>query len=232
MISARDLLATGFCDAVITGGVDTLCDLTLNGFEALAALSRSRCLPMSRNRTGLNIGEGAALMIMTREDGPVRLIGGGESGDAHHMTAPHPEGLGAERAMREALRDARLEPADIAYLNLHGTATPQNDAMEAKAVARIFDAVPTSSTKPLVGHCLGAAGAIEAAFCWLALQADENRVPLPPHIFDGEIDVEIPVPRLVSVGETVLREGPTRMMSNSFAFGGNNCALILEGGTR
>jgi len=232
MISARDLLATGFVDAVITGGVDTLCDLTLNGFEALAALSRERCQPMSRNRTGLNIGEGAALFVMTRASGPVDLIGGGESGDAHHMTAPHPEGAGAERAMRAALRDANLAPGDIAYLNLHGTATPQNDAMEALAVARVFDGVRAGSTKPLVGHCLGAAGAIEAAFCWLALHETDGSVRLPPHVFDGEIDPEIPVPRLTRAGETLTGPGPFRMMSNSFAFGGNNCALILEGGNR
>lgn len=234
LISARDLLATGFCDAVITGGVDTLCDLTLNGFEALGALSRQPCLPMSANRSGLNIGEAAAFFIMRRCDGntprdAVRLIGAGESSDAHHMTAPHPEGEGAELAMSRALSDAGRDAAAVAYLNMHGTATPQNDAMEAKAVARVFDGIPCSSTKPFVGHTLGAAGAIEAAFCYLSfLQAAKGSYPLPPHIFDDKPDPDIPALNLVKVGQTLpVRADETLFMSNSFAFGGNNCSLLF-----
>lgn len=229
MISARDLLATGLCDAVITGGVDTLCDLTINGFAALGAVSERQCLPMSRNRTGLNIGEGAALFIITRDPAPVNLIGGGETCDAHHMTAPHPEGIGAEASMRAALRDANLNPADIDYLNLHGTATPQNDAMEAIAVDRVFTNIPCSSTKPFVGHTLGAAGAIEAAFLWLSLtNRSETGYPLPPHIWDQQPDPDLPRLNLVKIGERATREN-AHFMSNSFAFGGNNCSLILEG---
>ena len=228
MISARDLLDAGFCDAVITGGVDTLCHMTLNGFEALGALSREQCLPMSVHRSGLNIGEGAAFFIMTREPAPVMFLGAGESCDAHHMSAPHPEGEGAEAAMASALLDAGLTPGQIDYLNLHGTATPQNDSMEAKAVSRLLGPVPCSSTKPLTGHCLGAAGAIEAAFCWLAL-GRRAAVPLPPHCWDGVQDTEIPQLSLVKPGARLATTGPHYFMSNSFAFGGNNCSLIFEG---
>jgi len=230
MISARDLLSLGFCDAVVTGGVDTLCHMTLNGFEALGALSRTTSQPMSRNRTGLNIGEGAALFIMTREGCDINLCGSGESCDAWHMSAPHPEGEGAEACMRTALAEAGLEPHQIGYLNLHGTGTQQNDSMEALAVARVFGRVPCSSTKPLVGHCLGAAGAQEAAFCWISMKrAGRSRnYPLPPHIWDGEADPELPLPDLVTPGRSLPPGSPTYFMSNSFAFGGNNCAVILE----
>lgn len=228
MISARDLLATGFCDAAITGGVDTLCHMTLNGFEALGALARQISQPLSKNRAGLNIGEGAAFFVMTREPGEITLCGSGESSDAHHMSSPHPEGRGAEDCMRAALADAGLEPHQIAYLNLHGTATRQNDAMEAKAVARIFEGVLTSSTKPLVGHCLGAAGSTEAAFCWMALKAKKGTVyPLPPHHWDGQQDPELPTLNTVAIGQQLEADGPTYFMSSSYAFGGNNCTVIL-----
>ncbi len=229
MISARDLILAGHCDAVVTGGVDTLCHLTLNGFEALGALSREVCLPMSANRSGLNIGEGAALFVMTREYAAINLVGSGESTDAHHMSAPHPEGIGAEACMREALKDAGLTPGDIDYINLHGTATRQNDAMEALAVSRLFPETPCSSTKPLVGHCLGAAGSIEAAFCWLALAAGQDgRYPLPPHHWDGVADPDLPRLNLALPGSSLERKGPAHFLSSSYAFGGNNCAIILK----
>ena len=226
--SAQNLLASGFCDAIITGGVDALCDLTLNGFEALSLLSRAIAKPMSKNRDGLNIGEGAALFIVTREQGPLRLCGVGESCDAYHMSAPHPEGMGADAAMRHALHEAHLQPEDIHYLNLHGTGTALNDAMEAKAVRRLLGRVPCSSTKPLIGHCLGAAGAMEVGFCWLALQQARNgRYPLLPHAWDGEPDETLPELRIVCHGETIEQRGPVYFMSNSFAFGGNNCTVII-----
>jgi len=229
MISARGLLDCGVCDAVITGGVDTLCHLTLNGFEALGALSREVSLPMSVNRSGLNIGEGAALFVMTREPALVNLRGAGESCDAYHMSAPQPEGLGAEAAMIAALADAGLQPRDIAYLNLHGTATPQNDSMEAKAVARTLGDTPCSSTKPFSGHCLGAAGGMEAAFCWLAMQrAANSRCPLPPHAWDGQPDPAFPALKLDVAAASIAPDRPFYFMSNSFAFGGNNCCLIFE----
>lgn len=229
--SAAGLLATGFCDAVITGGVDVLCQLTLNGFESLASLCRGYSLPMSRNRTGLNIGEGAALFVMTREtpEHGVFLRGVGESCDAYHMSAPHPEGTGAEAAMRAALAQAALQPADIHYLNFHGTGTPLNDAMEAKATARLFGAVLCSSTKPMIGHGLGMAGAMEVAFCHLALESgDERGVPVPPHCWDGVVDERLPTLPLTVPGQRLDVSGPVRMMSNSFAFGGNNCSVVLE----
>ena len=226
--SASSLLAAGFCDAVITGGVDTLCELTLNGFEALSALSRTISMPMSKNRAGLNIGEGAALFILSREAGPIQLCGVGESCDAYHMSAPHPEGYGAEAAMRQALHEAHLQPTDVHYLNLHGTGTPLNDAMEAKAVRRLLGNVLCSSTKPLIGHCLGAASAMEIGFCWLALQQGRNGVyHLPPHYWDGEPDANIPELHLVGHGTALEQHGPVYFMSNSFAFGGNNCTVII-----
>jgi 3-oxoacyl-[acyl-carrier-protein] synthase-1 len=226
--SAQSLLASGFCDAVITGGVDALCDLTLNGFEALSSLSRTISKPMSKNRDGLNIGEGAALFILTRDQGPMQLCGVGESCDAYHMSAPHPEGIGAEAAMRQALHEAHLQAADIHYLNLHGTGTPLNDAMEAKAIRRLLGQLPCSSTKPTIGHCLGAAGAMEIGFCWLALQRGGNGVyPLLPHAWDGAPDATLPALHLVRCGDMLEQREPVYFMSNSFAFGGNNCAVII-----
>lgn len=189
--------------------------------------------PCSRNRAGLTLGEGAAVFLLLREPGGVQLTGVGESSEAHHMSAPEPTGAGAEAAMRGALRDAGLGPEAIAYLNLHGTGTPQNDRMECIAVERVFGtALPASSTKPLVGHALGAAGALEAAFCWLVLERSEGGVlELPPHCWDGERDPELPAVRLVGKGESVRADGPARVMTNSFGFGGNNCTLVLERGS-
>lgn len=225
LVSARLLIEAGFCDAVVTGGVDSLCKLTVGGFAALESISPDLCQPLSRRRRGINIGEGAALFLMAADAGPVTLLGVGESSDAHHISAPEPAGRGAEAAMRAALADAGLAPADIGYLNLHATATPKNDAMESLAVARVFpDGVPVSGTKPLTGHALGAAGALEAAFCWLALTDPAGR--LPPHVWDGEADAELP--RLETVaGGRCFPPGRRIAMSNSFAFGGNNLSLIL-----
>jgi 3-oxoacyl-[acyl-carrier-protein] synthase-1 len=230
LVSARLLLAAGVCDAVLAGGVDSLCRLTVSGFTALESVSPERCNPMSANRRGINVGEGAALFLMTREatpgDTPIALQGCGESSDAHHISAPHPDGLGAERAMRAALDDAGMSPADIAYVNLHGTATPLNDEMESRAMARVFPGdTPCSSTKPLTGHTLGAAGASEAGFCWLALRDDNRR--LPPHLWDGVADPALPPLHLVKPGERMRQDGKRVVMSNGFAFGGSNVSLIL-----
>lgn len=224
--SARRLLTTGLCDAVIVGGVDTLCRLTLNGFAALESVSQGLCNPFSRNRDGINIGEGAAIFLMTREPGPVCVPGIGESSDAFHISGPDPEGRGAEIAMREALADANIRADAVDYLNLHGTATPQNDLVESHAVARVFGTeLPCSSTKPLVGHTLGAAGATEAAFCWLLLTESEQ-TQLPPHIWDGEADPALAPLKLSSTS------GPAHdcriAASNSFAFGGSNICVVLE----
>lgn len=224
LISAQRLLQAGLCDAVVCGGVDTLARLPLNGFHALGAMDPARCNPFSRERRGINIGEAAALFLMTRERGPVQLFGAGSSSDAYHMSSPDPEGQGARQAMHSALAQAGLEPAQIDYLNLHGTATTHNDAMEAQAVAALFPhGVPCSSTKPLTGHTLAAAGALEAAFCWLSLH--DGR--LPPQLWDGLADPELPVLRFAEAGTRLPHDKPRRLMSSSFAFGGNNACLIL-----
>lgn len=226
LASARRLIVTGVCDVVICGGVDSLCRLTVNGFSALDSVSEKTCNPFSRNRNGINIGEAACLFVMSREQSPVVLAGAGETSDAHHISAPHPEGRGARGAMIAALEDAGLAPEKIDYLNLHGTATAQNDRMESLAVSSVFgEGLPCSSTKPLTGHTLGAAGALEAAFCWLSLTGSGR---LPPHWWDGEEDQDMPVLGLVPPGEAGHGTVPMHVLSNSFAFGGNNIALVLS----
>ncbi|PVZ58672.1 beta-ketoacyl-[acyl-carrier-protein] synthase II [Pseudomonas sp. B1(2018)] len=231
LMSAQRLLDLGVCDAVLCGGVDTLCKLTLNGFSALEAVSEQRCNPFSLNRNGINIGEAAVLFLMTRHAGdsqPIALLGSGASSDAHHISAPEPTGRGALQAMRKALGRANLQPEQIAYLNLHGTATQHNDAMESLAVATLFPAgVPCSSSKPMTGHTLGAAGALEAAFCWLSLSADNHEHALPPHVWDGQPDPELPPLQWVTPATRLTSIAPRYLMSNSFAFGGNNVSLII-----
>lgn len=231
LLSARRLLDMGLCDAVLCGGVDSLCKLTLNGFSALEAVSIQRCNPFSRNRNGINIGEAAVLFLMTREASgshSIALLGAGATSDAHHISAPEPSGRGAREAMQKALNNAKLNAEDIGYLNLHGTATHHNDAMESFAVNGIFpQGVPCSSTKPLSGHTLGAAGALEAAFCWLSLAPENSQNALAPHIWDGQADTQLPALHWVEPGQCLTPNIPRRLMSNSFAFGGNNVSLII-----
>ncbi|MBH1967656.1 MAG: beta-ketoacyl-[acyl-carrier-protein] synthase family protein [Pseudomonadales bacterium] len=231
LMSAQRLLNLGLCDAVLCGGVDTLCKLTLNGFSALDAVSGQRCNPFSVNRNGINIGEAAVLFLMTRRAGEhqsIALLGSGASSDAHHISAPEPTGRGALQAMRKALSRASLQPEQIGYLNLHGTATQHNDAMESLAVATLFPAgVPCSSTKPMTGHTLGAAGALEAAFCWLSLSTDNQQHALPPHVWDGQPDPGLPALKWVTPADRLTSIAPRYLMSNSFAFGGNNVSLII-----
>jgi len=223
--AACRLIFSGICDAVVTGGADTLCRLTVNGFAALESTTLELCNPLSRHRCGINLGEGVALMLVGREPAPVEILGCGESSDAYHISAPDPEGRGAETAMRAALAQARLEPQAVDYLNLHATATPKNDLVEAHAVHRLFPGgVPCSGTKPLTGHLLGAAGATEAAFCWLALTGDGR---LPPHVWDGAADPALPPLVQVAPGERFRRSRGRVCMSNSFAFGGSNASLVL-----
>lgn len=169
--SARRLMEAGYCDAAIVGGVDGRCRFAMNGFHALGALAQGKCRPLAPDRDGINLGEGVALFTMERDAGRgVVFAGAGETSDAWHATAPDPEGRGAEAAMKAALEDAGITPDDVAYLNLHGTGTMANDEMEMKAVRRVFKNLPQyESTKSLTGHCLGAAGAIEAAICWLKI---------------------------------------------------------------
>lgn len=228
LLSAKRLLQAGVCDAVLCGGVDTLCDLTLHGFSALEATSERICNPFSANRDGINIGEAAALFLMSRERAPITLLGGGASSDAHHISAPDPQGRGAIEAMRKALANASIRAEHIQYLNLHGTATEHNDAMESLAVAAVFPyGVACSSSKPLTGHTLGAAGALEAAFCWLVLSDYNPGQLVPPHHWDGQHDPALPRLALAAPDTSIRQNGPRRMMSNSFAFGGNNISLIL-----
>jgi 3-oxoacyl-[acyl-carrier-protein] synthase I len=229
--SARNLIRHQLCDAVIVGGVDSLCHLTFNGFHALESISSSLCNPMSANRAGINIGEGAAVFVISRSAAAFQLLGIGESSDAWHISSPHPQGTGAKQAMQYALQDADLSASDIWYLNLHATATPKNDAMESLAVAEVFSAgVACSGTKPYTGHTLGAAGATEIALCALAIQAGK----LPVHHWDGEVDADMPALNLVTAATdagTRAGEGAPRIcMSNSFAFGGSNASVILGAG--
>lgn len=231
LMSAQRLLNLGLCDAVLCGGVDSLCKLTLNGFSALEAVSEERCNPFSINRNGINIGEAAVLFLMSnRPDDAqsIALLGCGASSDAHHISAPEPTGRGARQAMQKALARAHLQPQQIGYLNLHGTATQHNDAMESHAVAAVFpQGVPCSSTKPMTGHTLGAAGALEAAFCWLSLSADNHQNALPPHVWDGQPDPQLPALNWVTPADRLTSIAPRYLMSNSFAFGGNNVSLII-----
>lgn len=248
MIAAKRLLDQGICDAVISGGADTLCKLTLNGFTALEAVSATRCDPFSAHRNGINIGEGAGVFLLSKTTdlggesvvqkraapkSVARFCGGGISMDAHHMSAPDPEGRGAVRAMQAALHEAGITATDIGYVNLHGTATRQNDAMESHAMAQVFPAgVPCSSTKPLTGHALGAASAIEASLCLLALNGANGEGKLPPHIWSGAVDASLPPLSFTRVGQPVSTSNSHNlnnryMMSNSFAFGGNNVSLIF-----
>jgi 3-oxoacyl-[acyl-carrier-protein] synthase I len=226
LASGARLLRTGVVDAVVAGGGDALSGFTIAGFSALDAVSAERCNPLSTHRAGINIGEGAALFLMGRDEGPVRLAGWGESADAHHMSAPEPGGRGAAEAMTRALARAGVAPGEIDYVNLHGTATPQNDAMESLAVDRVLGRdVPVSSTKPLTGHALAAAGAIEAVFAWHAL-VDNPHGRLPVHWWDGVADPALPALRPVAPGMSLGR--PVRhVLSNSFAFGGSNASLLF-----
>ncbi|HGM5044357.1 beta-ketoacyl-ACP synthase [Stenotrophomonas maltophilia] len=227
LMSAARMLRAGIVDAVIAGGADSLCRFTVAGFSALESVSALRCNPFSQHRAGINIGEGAALFLLTREPGPVCLAGWGESADAHHMSAPDPQGLGAIDALQQALLRAGWAADEVDYVNLHGTATGHNDAMESLAVSQVLgNGVPASSTKPLTGHTLGASGAIEAALCWILL-AENPQQQLPPHWWDGVADPALPMLPLVAPA-TRLAQPPRRVLSNSFAFGGSNAVLALE----
>ncbi len=224
--SAARMLAAGVIDAAIVGGVDSLCLTTLYGFNSLELLSAEPCRPFDVDRKGLSIGEAAAFVLLERpgeslDADAVLLLGTGESSDAYHMSAPHPEGLGARMAMAAALRSAGLQAADIDYINLHGTATPSNDAAEGKAVAALFGdrASYSSSTKGATGHTLGAAGGLEAVISALALQ----HAFLPGGINTLHLDPAIPIQYLTANCELA----PRRVMSNSFGFGGTNCSLVL-----
>jgi 3-oxoacyl-[acyl-carrier-protein] synthase-1 len=219
--TAQRLLGAGLADAVLVGGVDTLCQTTLRGFGSLQALSRKPCRPFSASRDGISIGEGAAFALVEQEgDGPVRLLGVGESDDAYHMSAPHPDGLGARLAMEEALAQAGLPGSAVDHVNAHGTGTPANDVIEARAIGRVLgEAVPVVSTKGYTGHLLGAAGATEAVIGALSILHGFVPASLGADPLDPQVTV------------SVCRDGLARrigtVMSNSFGFGGSNVCLLL-----
>jgi 3-oxoacyl-[acyl-carrier-protein] synthase-1 len=223
LASGARLILSGMADVVLAGGFDALCDLTINGFASLEAISDDVSNPFSRNRRGINLGEGGALFVLSSEPSGLALTGWGESADAYHMSAPDPLGTGAEAAMRQALVRAGRQPSDVGYLNLHGTGTKLNDHMEALAVTRVFGSeLPCSTTKPMTGHLLGAAGAVEAAFTLMAIECG----CLPLQLWDGEVDPEIAPLHLVGAADRF--QTIRSAMSCSYAFGGNNIALLLE----
>ena len=233
LLSARRLLQLGLCDAVVCGGADTLCRLTINGFATLEAVDEALCTPFSANRRGINIGEAGVLFLMERDpadQNAVALLGGGASSDAWHMSAPDPTGEGARQAMQAALRSAGVDAASIGWLNLHGTGTQHNDAMESHATHAMFpQGVACASTKALTGHTLGAAGALEAVLAWITLSASNAQGALMPHVWDGQPDPALPALEF-STDRHRYATGRRRLaMSNSFAFGGNNASLVLGG---
>ncbi len=250
IIKAAEMIKAGLVDAAVVGGIDIASDTTLIGFSALEAVSSEITNPFSSNRHGITLGDGAAFFVMTKEpvvsthslsehSTTVKLLGWGESADAYHMTSPDPSGAGAEKAIRRALESSGVSLADVGYINLHGTGTKFNDSMEAKAVAAVFGGeggqtaqVPVSTTKPVTGHTLGAAAALEAAICWKALVENygkNDNIKLPLQVWDGERDEELPELNIVdgkSKGGGEFRELKV-CLSNSFAFGGANACLVI-----
>jgi 3-oxoacyl-[acyl-carrier-protein] synthase-1 len=232
--SARRMLAAGLIDAAVVGGVDSLCLTTLYGFNSLELLSNGPCKPFDTHRSGISIGEAAAFALLERvpdgddsasaplADDAILLAGIGESSDAYHMSSPHPEGLGARLAMEQALASSGIAAAGIDYINLHGTATPSNDAAESLAVNALFNGTPCSSTKGATGHTLGAAGALEAVIAALTLREQW----LPAGINTSEADPALGLNYLLTSRPASLRS----VLSNSFGFGGTNCSLLFTRG--
>jgi 3-oxoacyl-[acyl-carrier-protein] synthase-1 len=223
---AARMMAAGVCDAAVVGGVDSLCLTTLYGFNSLGLTSKTPCRPYDRDRDGISIGEGAGFALLEKTPAranTIRLLGVGESCDAYHMSTPHPEGRGARLAMQQALTAAGLTPADIDYINLHGTATKANDASEDQAVHELFGAAtPASSTKGATGHLLGAAGISEAIISMLAIEQGL----LPGGLHTQNIDSTLHSNYLLENRDAGVR----RVLSNSFGFGGSNCSLVFGAG--
>ncbi len=222
--NAARMIAAGICDAAVVGGVDSLCLMTLYGFHSLGLTSPGPCRPYDVDRDGISIGEGGGFALLEGaervESGAIQLLGVGESSDAYHMSTPHPEGLGARMAMQQALDSAGLEPSDIDYVNLHGTATRSNDASEDKAVFEVFGRqTPCSSTKGATGHLLGAAGITEAIISILAIEDGL----MPGSANTRSVDPALKCNYLLENRQAKV----TRALSNSFGFGGSNCSLVL-----
>ena len=221
--AAHRSLVAGVCDAAVVGAVDTLCATTLMGFSSLGLLAEQPCRPWGLDRTGISIGEAAGFALISLEPtaaGRIGLLGYGESSDAHHMTAPHPTGLGARLAMQAALSSAGLRSEQIDYISLHGTGTPANDRSEDLAISQLFgDRVIASSTKGWTGHTLGASGAVEAALSMLCLE--HGLVP-------GTLNTDTVDPDLTLRPQLRTEAKPIRyLLSNAFGFGGNNCSLVF-----
>jgi 3-oxoacyl-[acyl-carrier-protein] synthase-1 len=223
---AERLIAAGICDAAVVGGVDSLCLTTLHGFKSLELLSASPCRPWDAGRDGISIGEAGGFVLLEKmpsaapPDLGIALVGYGESSDGYHMSAPHPQGAGAVLAMSAALQRAGVKPAQVDYINLHGTATPANDRAEDSAVFNVFgDATPASSTKGWTGHTLGAAGMVEAIVSILCLA----RGFLPGTLNTRERDAAMRCRILLENDVRPIRYA----LSNSFGFGGNNCSLLF-----
>jgi len=221
-VTAKRWVDCGLIDAVVVGGVDSLCLSTLHGFHSLQLLSDERCRPFDARRNGISIGEAAGFVLLDKQAAAINFVAGGESSDAWHMSTPHPEGLGAQASMDGALRAAELSPCSIGYVNAHGTATLANDRAEAAAINAVFGvgAVPVSSTKGVTGHTLGAAGITEAI---VVIQALEQQV-LPPTAGLCEQEAGLCLDALTQARGARLHHA----MSNSFGFGGSNCSLIFN----
>lgn len=235
VIEAAQMIGAGFCDAMVVVGADIVSPTVFLGFNALEAVSPAGCNPFSKNRRGITLGEAAAAVILAKDrpdtDEYVELLGFGQSADASHMTAPLESGEGAAAAMEQALAMAGVDTSQISYINLHGTGTPLNDAMESRAVAKVFPEAATaggrvkvSSTKAITGHTLGAAGCLELSICMRALYDRRLEGALPIHRWDGERDAELPRLQFVAAGD---RRSTPYCMTNSFAFGGCNTSLII-----
>ncbi len=226
-VMAERWLRLDLVDAVVVGGVDVLCDSLLFGFHALGLVSPLACRPFAADRQGISVGEAAGFALLQRGAGELQLIGYGEANDAHHMSSPHPQGLGAERALDDALARAGIGAAAVGYLNLHGTATALNDAVEAALVARRYaPGVHASATKGLTGHAMGAAGIVEALICLLALKHGLLPGSAQSHAADAALGQVFGQQfKAGAVSQPVAVAA-----SHSFGFGGNNCVLLLGKG--
>ena len=237
IIKAAEMIMAGLADAAVVGGIDIASDTTLIGFNSLEAVSSEITNPFSKNRHGITLGDGAAFFVLSKEEvetsvastdsTTIKLLGWGESADAYHMTSPDPSGAGAEKAIRLALENAKISASDVGYINLHGTGTKFNDSMESKAVNAVFgeagNNVPVSTTKPITGHTLGAAAALELAICWKAIK--ENAIPV--QVWDGQRDEEIPALNFADKKTKPAQKELKVCLSNSFAFGGANACLVI-----
>lgn len=230
--SARNLIQSGLCDAALVGGADALCSYAVNGFNMLEVLAEGYTNPFSQNRDGINLGEAGALFVLSKDPAELggcrlKIAGIGETSDAYHASAPLPDGSQARKSMEAALQNAYLSPADIGYISLHGTGTIHNDSMESLAVYDVFGPnTPCGSMKPLIGHTLGASGAVELALNCLLLMPEINpEALLPPHPWDGVRDETLSPVNLVGLGAKA--ENLRYILSNAFAFGGSNTSIIV-----